>query len=128
MADGAHMPELLKDGGEAVEGVYLTSHFSLEAVSTNLGRRFVAKFNKKYKRDADGFAALGGDAYFVLTGAINRAKSTEGSKIRAALTETRNYRGVTGVINIEEDGKTTKSLVVNRVKNGKFHYVTTVNP
>jgi branched-chain amino acid transport system substrate-binding protein len=128
MADGAQVPELLKDGGEAVEGVYLTSHFSLEAVSTNLGRRFVAKFNKKYERNTDGFAALGGDAYFILTGAINRAKSTEASKIRAALIETRNYKGVTGTIKIEEDGKTIKSLVVNRVKNGKFQYVTTVNP
>ena len=111
-----------------MEGVYLTSHFSLEAVSTKLGRRFVAKFNKKYKRDPHGFAALGGDAYFILTGAINRAKSTEGPKIRAALIETRNSRGVTGTIKIEEGGKTVKSLVVIRVKNGKFHYVTTVNP
>lgn len=128
MADGAQVPEFIKVGGEAVEGVYLTSHFSLEAVSTNLGRRFVARFNKRYKRAAGGFAALGGDAYFILTGAINRAKSTEGSKIRAALIETKSYKGITGVITIAEDGRTIKTLVVNRVNNGKFHYVTTVNP
>jgi branched-chain amino acid transport system substrate-binding protein len=128
MADGAHVPELIKDGGKAVEGVYLTSHFSLEAVSTNLGQRFVAKFKKKYERDADSFAALGADAYFILTGAIGRAKSTEGSEIRAALTGMKNYKGVTGAIKIEEDGKTVKSLVVTRVKDGKFNFVTTVNP
>jgi branched-chain amino acid transport system substrate-binding protein len=128
MADGAHVPELIKVGGKSVEGVYLTSHFSLEAVSTNLGQRFVARFKKKYKRDADGFGALGADAYFILTGAIGRAKSLEGSKIRGALTEMKNHKGVTGVIKIEEDGNTVKSLVVTRVKNGKFTYVTTVNP
>jgi branched-chain amino acid transport system substrate-binding protein len=128
MADGAHVPELIKAGGKSVEGVYLTSHFSLEAVSTNLGQRFVARFKKKYKRDADGFGALGADAYFILTGAIGRAKSLEGSKIRGALTEMKNHKGVTGVIKIEEDGNTVKSLVVTRVKNGKFTYVTTVNP
>jgi branched-chain amino acid transport system substrate-binding protein len=128
MADGAHVPELIKDGGKAVEGVYLTSHFSMEAVSTNLGQRFVAKFKKKYERDADGFGALGADAYFILTGAIGRAKSTEGSEIRAALTAMKNYKGVTGAIKIEEDGKTVKSLVVTKVKDGKFNYVTTVNP
>jgi len=128
MADGAHVPELIKAGGKSVEGVYLTSHFSLEAVSTNLGQRFVARFKKKYKRDADGFGALGADAYFILTGAIGRAKSLEGSKIRGALTEMKNHNGVTGVIKIEEDGNTVKSLVVTRVKNGKFTYVTTVNP
>ena len=128
MADGAHVPELIKAGGKSVEGVYLTSHFSLEAVSTNLGQRFVARFKKKYKRDADGFGALGADAYFILTGAIGRAKSLEGSKIRGALTEMKNHKGVTGLIKIEEDGNTVKSLVVTRVKNGKFTYVTTVNP
>jgi branched-chain amino acid transport system substrate-binding protein len=103
MADGAHVPELIKAGGKAVEGVYLTSHFSLEAVSTNLGKRFVANFKKKYARDADGFGALGADAYFILIDA-------------------------TGAIKIEEDGKTVKSLIVTRVKDGKFNYVTTVNP
>jgi branched-chain amino acid transport system substrate-binding protein len=128
MADGANVPELIEDGGKAVEGVYLTSHFSLEAVSTNLGRRFVAKFKKKYERDADGFAALGADAYFILTGAIGRSKSTEGSKIRAALIEMNNYKGVTGAIKIEENNRTVKSLVINKVTNGKFNYVTTVNP
>lgn len=128
MADGAQAPELVETGGKAVEGVYLTSHFSLEAVTTNLGKKFVAKFKMKYKRDADGFGALGADAYFILTGAIERAKSTEGSRIRAALAETKNYKGVTGTIKIENDGNTVKSLVINRVKNGKFTYVTTVNP
>ena len=128
MADGAHVPELIKEGGEAVEGVYLTSHFSLEAVSTDLGRKFVAEFKKKYDRDADGFAALGADAYFILTEAIARAKSTEGSKITAGLIEINDYKGVTGTIKIEEDGKTVKSLVINKVKDGKFIYVTTVNP
>jgi branched-chain amino acid transport system substrate-binding protein len=128
MADGAHVPELIKAGGKSVEGVYLTSHFSGEEVSTNLGQRFVTKFKKKYKRDANGFGALGADAYFILTGAIGKAKSLEGSKIRTALTEVKNYKGVTGVIQIEADGNTVKSLVVTRVKNGKFNYVTTVNP
>ena len=128
MADGAHVPELIKAGGKSVEGVYLTSHFSLEAVSTNLGQRFVAKFKKKYKRDADAFGALGADAYFILTEAIGRAKSLEGPKIRGALAKMKNHKGVTGVIKIEEDGHTVKSLVVTRVKDGKFNYVTTVNP
>jgi branched-chain amino acid transport system substrate-binding protein len=128
MADGAHVPELIKAGGKAVEGVYLTSHFSLEAVSSNLAQRFVAKFKQKYKRDADGFGALGADAYFILTKAMGRAKSFEGSKIRGALTGMKKHKGVTGDIQIEADGNTVKSLVVTRVKDGKFHYITTVNP
>jgi len=128
MADGAHVPELIKAGGKSVEGVYLTSHFSLEAVSTNLGQRFVAKFKKKYKRDADGFGALGADAYFILIDAIKRANSSDGSKIAAALANTRTFFGVSGSIKIDEDHNTLKSLVMNKLENGEFTYVTTVNP
>jgi branched-chain amino acid transport system substrate-binding protein len=60
--------------------------------------------------------------------AIKRAKSTEGSKVRTALADTKNFKGVTGPIKISEDGNTVKRLVINRVKNGRFTYVTTVNP
>jgi branched-chain amino acid transport system substrate-binding protein len=128
MADGAQVPKLIEIGGKAVDGVYLTAHFSLEAVSTTLGRRFVANFKKQHKKDADAFGALGADAYFILIGAIKRAKSTEGAKIRPALTSTKDFKGVTGSIKINEDGNTIKRLVINRVKNDSFTYVTTVNP
>jgi branched-chain amino acid transport system substrate-binding protein len=128
MADGAQVPALIETGGKAVEGVYLTAHFNLEAVNTSLGRRFAANFKKQYKKDVDAFGALGADAYFILIGAIKRAKSTEGAKVRVALTVTKNFNGVTGPIKINEDGNTIKRLVINRVKNGRFTYVTTVNP
>lgn len=128
MADGAQAPELIKTGGVAVEGTYLTGHFSSKAITTKLGQRFVANFKKEHKQDVGAFSALGADAYFILAGAIKRAKSTEGDKIRAAMAQTKNFKGVTGTINVDEDGNTIKSLVINRVKNGKFSYVTTVNP
>ena len=128
MADGAHVAELLEIGGEAVEGAYLTSHFSLETVTSSLGRKYVVTFKNEYHRQTDGFAALGADAYFLLIEAIRRAKSTQGAKIRAALSETQNFQGITGTITINENGETRKSLIVNRVKNGTFTYVTTANP
>ncbi len=127
MADGAHVPELIKVGGEAIEEVYLTAHFSPEAVNTKLGRDFADNFKNQHNRGIDAFEALGADAYFILNDAIGRAGSTEGPKLRTALVNTKDFAGVTGTINIEEDGKTVKGLVVIKVKNGKFTYVTTVN-
>ena len=128
MADGAQVPALIETGGKAVEGVYLTAHFNPKAVNTELGRKFSVAFEKKYNKDVDAFGALGADAYFILIEAIKRAKSTEGFKVRTALTNTKNFKGVTGPIKINEDGNTVKRLVINRVKNGRFIYVTTVNP
>jgi len=128
MADGAQVPALIETGGKALEGVYLTAHFNRKAVNTSLGRRFAANFKKQYNKNVDAFGALGADAYFILIGALKRAKSTEGATIRTALTGTKNFNGVTGPIKISEDGNTVKRLVINRVKNGRFAYVSTVNP
>ncbi len=128
MADGAQVPELLETGGEAVENAFLTGHFNAKAITTKLGRDFAVNFKKQNKREADAFGALGADAYFILLDAIKRAKSTEGPKVRAALADTKNFEGVTGAIKIDEDGNTVKSLVINKVRNGSFAYVTTVTP
>jgi branched-chain amino acid transport system substrate-binding protein len=128
MADGAQVPELVKTGGKAVEDVFLTGHYNSKAITTKLGQSFAANFKKKYNKEADAFEALGADAYFILIDAIKRAKSTEGSKVRDALAEMKNFKGVTGTIKINEGGNTVKSLVINKVKNGRFIYVTTVNP
>ena len=128
LADGAQTPELIQTGGEALEGVYLTAHFSPEAITTDLGRRFAANFKQEYKKNLDAFSALGADAYFILAGAVKRAKSTEGAKVRTAMTQTKDFKGVTGVIKLDANGNATKSLVINMVKNGKFSYVTTMNP
>ena len=128
MADGAQLPELIETGGEAMEGIYLTGHFAAQAIKTKLGEDFIAEFKKKYNRETDAFRALGADAYFILMNAIERAKSTEGQKVSSSLMKTKNFEGISGTMSIGEDGNTIKSLVVNTVKDGKFTYVTTVNP
>ncbi|MBW1979866.1 MAG: ABC transporter substrate-binding protein [Deltaproteobacteria bacterium] len=126
--DGAQADEIIQIGGKAVEDTYFTAHFNVEAVTTKLGRDFVAYYQKKYNKEADAFGALGADAYFILLDAIKRAGTTDGPKVRATLASTKNFQGVSGNINIGEDGNAVKSVVINKVKNGKFTYVTTINP
>ena len=128
MADGAQVPELIEIGGKAVEGVYLTAHFNSEAVTTQLGRDFTENFTKDNNIEGSAFGALGADAYFMFLDAIERAKSVGRPEVRAALADTKAFAGVTGTISIDEDGNAVKSLVINEVKNGRFNYVTTVNP
>jgi branched-chain amino acid transport system substrate-binding protein len=60
--------------------------------------------------------------------AITRAKSLNGEKIRAALASTKNFKAVSGIINIGEDGNAVKSAVLQHVKDGKFKYMATLNP
>lgn len=126
--DGAQADELIQIGGKAVEGMYFTGHFHKQAASTELAREFIKRFEQKYNRDANAFSALGADAYFLLVDAIKRAGSTEGAKIRDALAATKDFKGVSGVLTMGPEGNPIKSVVINKVQDGKFVYVTTINP
>ncbi len=127
--DGAQAPELIELGGEAVDGVYLTAHFHKDMIANDRGK----KFQKLFVKESDGkelsaFEAMGADAYFVLVDAIKRAGEPDPKKIRDALAATKNFEGVSGSITLKEDGNAVKSMVINKVEDGKFVYVTTIKP
>ena len=52
----------------------------------------------------------------------------KGENIRAALATTKDFSAISGKLSIGEDGNAVKPMVINVVKNGKFEYLTTVNP
>lgn len=127
--DGAQADELIQIGGKDVEGVVFTGHFHVKASTTKLAKDWIARFQKKYPgKEPNAFHALGADAYFVLLDAITRAKSTKGADIRKFLAATKNFEAISGKLSIGEDGNAVKPMVINLVKNGKFEYLTTVNP
>ena len=77
--------------------------------------------------------ALAADAYGMILDAMNQCvdagkASDDKECINTNLRATKNYKGITGVININENGDAVKSAVVNVVKDGKLAYKTTVNP
>jgi branched-chain amino acid transport system substrate-binding protein len=71
---------------------------------------------------------MGADAYFIILDAIRRAGSSDPVKIRDALAATKDFEGVSGKISLKPDGNAIKAMVVNKVENGRFVYVTTINP
>lgn len=126
--DGAQADELIKIGGKAVEGMYFTAHFHPQAATTQLAKDYIKAFEQKNKKEPSAFEALGADAYFMIVAAIEKAGSTDGTKIRDALSELKDFQGVSGTITMGPEGNPKKSVVINKVENGKFVYVTTVNP
>ncbi len=126
--DGAQAPELIELGGAAVEDIYFTAHFHENMVATERGKKFLKRFKEETGKTLDSFAAMGADAYFVTLNAIAMAGSTEPEKIRDALVKTKDFDGVSGKISLKEDGNAIKDIVINKVKDGKFEYVTTIRP
>ncbi|MGQ9669953.1 MAG: ABC transporter substrate-binding protein [Desulfosoma sp.] len=126
--DGAQADELIQIGGKAVEEMYFTGHFHKQAATTELAKEYIKRFEAKKGKEADAFGALAADAYFLLLEAIEKAGSTDGTKIREAMVAIKNFPAVSGFITMQENGNPIKSMVINKVKDGKFVYVTTVNP
>jgi branched-chain amino acid transport system substrate-binding protein len=126
--DGAQVPELIKLGGKAVEEVYLTAHFHKDMINTERGKKFQERFTEETKKQLSAFDVMGADAYFIIIDAIKRAGSSDPKKIRDALASTKDFEGVSGKITLKPDGNAIKAMVINKVKDGKFQYVTTINP
>jgi branched-chain amino acid transport system substrate-binding protein len=92
-------------------------------------KTFVAAYQKKYHgKTPDAMAMLGYDSAKILVDAIKRAGSTDGDKIRKALSETKDFPGVTGKITIDADRNATKPMVILQVVGGKLKLVETINP
>ncbi|GFN35319.1 ABC transporter substrate-binding protein [Tepidimicrobium xylanilyticum] len=121
-------PEFLSIGGDAVEGAVFSTHFTAEAPVTAVSEEFLAKYEEKFNKPANAFAALGYDAYMVILDAIERAGSADSQAIRDALSETKDFTGATGHITLDENGDAVKSAIIKKVENGEFVYLTTIEP
>lgn len=121
-------PEFLSIGGDSVEGIVFSTHFTAEAPVTDKSKEFLNEYKSKFNKDANAFAALGFDAYLVILDAIERANSDSPKDIQKALSETNGFIGATGFITLDENGDAVKSAVINQVNEGTFKYLTTVEP
>ena len=120
-------PEFLSIGGDAVEGIVFSTHFTAESPVTPVSEVFLSDYRTKFNKEANAFA-LGYDAYLVILKAIERADSVDPVKIRDEIANTEGFVGATGNITLDENGDAVKSAVINKVENGKFVYLTTVEP
>ena len=125
--DGWDAPQLWELGGDALNGDFISNHYSVEDPSPAI-QKFVSDFKSRYSIAPDALAALGYDAMRVLADAIKRSGTTEGAKLRDAISATKDFPGVTGVISINADRNAVKPAVVLKLQGGKYVYQETINP
>lgn len=127
-SDTVHLPRFIDDGGKHVEGVIVTSDFGRENPSGDRAAEYITAYEQKTGMRAGRFDTLGADAYFLLLDAIEKARSTAGSKMRQALARTREFRGISGAMDMGRGGTAVKGAVILQVKGGEFRYVETLPP
>ena len=118
----------LKVGGEAVEGVVVSTFFANDVPINKTSEEFLKAYRDEYKKEPSAYAALGFDGYRVVLDAITRANSAEPQKIRDALATTKGFEGAAGEVTINENRDADKPAVFKQVKGGKFTFLTTVKP
>jgi branched-chain amino acid transport system substrate-binding protein len=126
--DGWDAPELWQLGGDALNGSYISTHYSVDDPSLAI-QTFVERYKQRYGNLLpDAHAALAYDAARILIDAITRAGTTDGDKVRAALAQTKNFPGVTGVISMDADRNAVKPAVVLKLQDAKFIYEERIEP
>jgi branched-chain amino acid transport system substrate-binding protein len=109
-------------GGE-LEGSYYSQHWHPE-VPDNRSRAFYERYSAKHRMFRAGLVALTYDTVRLIADAIRRAGSVEAEDIRAALAGTKDFNGITGRIEFDENrDPRSKPLVIARFGKDKsvFH-------
>lgn len=125
--DGLDSPKLFEIAGDAVKGIYISSHFAPDDKDPAV-QAFVKEYEKAYKMKPGAMAALGYDSMGILADAVARAKSTSSEDINAALIATKDFVGITGMITIDENRNSKKPVVVLETTTKEFIFKAKVNP
>jgi branched-chain amino acid transport system substrate-binding protein len=125
--DGWVGDSLLKVAGNSLDGCFYSSHFS-DADQTPAVQEFVKKYKAKFGASPDDMAALGYDSAMILADSIKRAGGTDGAKLRDAIAATKDFKGITGVITIDEKRNASKSAVIMTIENATMKFMQTVAP
>ncbi|WP_040205185.1 ABC transporter substrate-binding protein [Neobacillus jeddahensis] len=128
-ADGWDSPKLVElAGADALNNTFITNHYSSEDPDKKI-QTFVSTFKDQNDgASPNAFNALGYDSVYLLADAIERAGSTDSSKIKDALAKTKDLSLVTGIVTIDKNHNPIKSATVLEYKDGKQVFNTKVNP
>jgi len=127
-ADGWDAPELWELGGDALNGTYISNHYSADDPSETI-QKFEHEYRQRYGNlTPDAHAALAYDALRFLAEAIQKAGTTEEPQLRDALAATKNFAGVTGIISMDRDRNAVKPAVVLKLQDGRYIYQETIQP
>jgi len=126
--DGWDAPELWELGRDALNGCYMTNHYSIDTPSQTI-QKFVEGYRHRYGNlTPDAHAALAYDALKFLAEAMRKAGTTDGPKVREALAATKNFVGVTGIISMDKDRNAVKPAVIMKLQDGSYIYQETIYP
>jgi len=104
--------------GDALYGTYGVSDFTADANAES--KSYSAMYRAKYKIEPDVYSGWAYDAINVLAQAITNAKSTNPDEIKKAILALKNFKGVEGNYNFDENGDGLSGYNIVKNENGKI--------
>ena len=121
--NGFVSPELGKMAGAAADNVYVSSMWSADRKDEKV-QKFVENYTKAYGRAPDQFAASAYDGVYMAVDAMKRAgTTTDHKKIRDALAQMKDFKGVCGTFSFDEKRDPVVDLILMKMQDGKFGVV-----
>lgn len=121
--NGFVSPELGKMAGAAADNVYVSSMWSADRKDEKV-QKFVENYTKAYGRAPDQFAASAYDGVYMAMNAMQRAgTTTDHKKIRDALAQMKDFKGVCGTFSFDEKRDPVVDLILMKMQDGKFGVV-----
>lgn len=111
---GVEDPKVIEVAGAALNGVIYTSPSFNPNSQNDLIKNYETKFEKKYQKQSEIFAASTYDAVMILDKVISENNYSNDS-IKNALFNIKNYSGVSGEISFDQNGDVIKSISVKKI-------------
>ncbi|MDR1966191.1 MAG: ABC transporter substrate-binding protein [Synergistaceae bacterium] len=119
---GSDSPKMAEIALDAAEGFVILTNLDRDDPRP-LVQEFLKSYRDRHKIEPDMVGASAYDAFMIIVDAIKAAGSTDGKAIRDAIAATKDYNGLTGVINgFDEAGEVLKPVQLQEIKEGKFRY------
>ncbi|ATW26171.1 ABC transporter substrate-binding protein [Candidatus Formimonas warabiya] len=126
--DGWSSPQLveLAGGPENLKDCFIVDHVSLTDPAV---ADFVSQYKAKYNIDPNAEAILAYDTANLLINAFENAGSADPEKVREALENTKDFKGLAGVINMDPaTHNPQKSAVITEYIDGKPTFLQKIDP
>lgn len=116
-----------KEYSGLLEGMLSTDFFNRRMPLTSFGKKALKKYRSLYDNPPNSYSVMGGEGYALMFNAIDRCKDPNDREcINRMIRNTVDFTGITGKITIKPNGKATRPLVVNVIKEGKLEFVVKV--
>lgn len=127
-ADAWEAPELLDLAGDSIEGACYSVMYHPDAFTHELAKRFAKEFEEEYGIAPDQNAAVTFDAYNLMLDAIEQAGSVDPEAITKALSEIKEYEGLSGKTKLDENGDSWRTGALLCIEGGKKVFKAPIYP